>query len=99
MKPIVFHPDVSIDIKGSYEWYEKQIKGLGSSFIQELESSYEKISNFPKTWSTFNYGFKRFILSRFPFSIIYKEKESEILTIAVMHNSRKPNYWIKRLER
>ncbi len=29
MQNLEFHPDVSIDIKDSYKWYEKQSEGLG----------------------------------------------------------------------
>lgn len=99
MKPITFHPDIAIDIKGSYDWYEKQVEGLGNSFIHELESSYSAISSFPNTWVAFKYGFRRYLLSRFPFSIIYKEVEDEIIVVAIMHNSREPNYWLNRIEK
>lgn len=95
---ILFHPDVALDIKGAYSWYEKQLLGLGDSFIDELESGYTAIKNFPNTWATFEYGFKRYILTRFPFSIIYKEHNNHIYVVSVMHNSRKPNYWKQRVE-
>ena len=64
----------------------------------DVKGAYEAVSLFPKTWSPFEYGFKRYILSQFPFSVIYKEEEEKIYIIAVMHNSRKPNYWLERLE-
>ena len=47
MKPLRFHPDVSVDVKGSYEWYEERSTGLGDRFISQLEHSYEAISHFP----------------------------------------------------
>lgn len=97
MKQLFFHPDVVIDIKGSYEWYEDKLQGLGDRFLSELEDGYKAIQNFPDTWATFQYGFKRYILNRFPFSILYKSTGKEIFIIAVMHNSRKPNYWLDRL--
>ncbi|MEA3352707.1 MAG: type II toxin-antitoxin system RelE/ParE family toxin [Campylobacterota bacterium] len=97
MKPLSFHPDIVSDIKGSYEWYEEKLQGLGDSYLDELEDGYTAIQNFPETWATFQYGFKRYILNRFPFSIIYKSTEKEIFIIAVMHNSRRPNYWLDRI--
>jgi len=98
LKPLAFHPEVSSDIKDSYLWYQEQALGLGDSFISELEKAYEGIGYFPQTWSPFRYGFKRYILSKFPFSVIYKEAEKNIFIIAVMHNSRNPNYWLERLK-
>jgi toxin ParE1/3/4 len=97
LKPLRFHPDVSIDVKGAYEWYEERSHGLGGRFISQLEHSYEAISHFPQMWSPFEYGFHRYVLPHFPFSVIYKETHDTIFILAVMHNSRKPGYWKDRL--
>jgi len=64
--------------------------------IAGLESSYQAIIEFPQTWPKFQKSFRRFLLSRFPFSVIYREQENEIYVVAVMHNSRRPGYWLKR---
>ncbi|MBN2825735.1 MAG: type II toxin-antitoxin system RelE/ParE family toxin [Campylobacterales bacterium] len=98
MKALIFHPDISDDIMPSYQWYQEQTDGLGDSFISELEKAYEAIVYMPQTWSPFKYGFKRYILTRFPFSVIYKEEEESILIIAIMHHSRNPNYWLERIK-
>lgn len=37
------------------------------------------------------------LTNRFPFTIIYVEREQEFLVIAVAHTSRKPGYWKNRL--
>lgn len=92
-----FHPEVYEDIKESYDWYENQILGLGDKFIEDLENGYVSIENFPNTWANFQYGFKRYILNKFPYSILYKQNNNIIYIIAIMHNSRKPNFWMNRL--
>ncbi len=97
MRQLSFHPDIANEVKGSFVWYEEQLQGLGNQFLNELEDGYTAISNFPDTWATFQYGFKRYILNRFPFSIVYKLTPQNIFIIAVMHNSRKPLYWLDRI--
>ena len=96
MSNLIFHPDVSKEIKDSYLWYQEMAEGLGENFIDELESAYQAIIELPDTWPLFQKGFRRFLLSRFPFSVIYKKEDSSIIIIAVMHNNRKPGYWKKR---
>ena len=96
MLQLLFHPDVAQEINESYSWYQKLAKGLGDNFIDELESAYQTIIEFPDTWPKFQKGFRRFLLSSFPFSVIYKHKDNFIYIVAVMHNSRKPGYWKKR---
>ena len=96
MLKLTFHPDVSNEIKVSYNWYQEKAEGLGEDFINELESAYRAIIEFPQTWPKFQKGFRRFLLSRFPFSVIYRINGNEIYVVAVMHQSRKPNYWVNR---
>ena len=97
MLKLNFHPDVSLEIKSSYQWYQKQAHGLGDDFLLELENSFDTILNFPDTWPLFNKSYRRFLLSKFPFSVLYRVVDNYIYIVAVMHNSRKPYYWNDRV--
>jgi len=97
MQRLKFHPDVAMDIKDSYKWYEEQSIGLGEDFLDEVESSYQAIIDFPNTWVPFSYGFRRYLLSRFPYSVVYKNDGDIIYIVTIMHNSRKPDFWLERL--
>jgi plasmid stabilization system protein ParE len=91
-----FHPEVADEISASYRWYQEQAEGLGDDFLAELESAYQAVVEFPETWPLFHKKFRRYLLPRFPFSVIYREKGDVIFVLAVMHNSRKPGYWSAR---
>ena len=96
MLNVIFHLDIELEVKASYEWYQNQAEGLGEDFLTELESAYQAILELPNTWPKFHSGFRRFLLSKFPFSIIYRLTQETIFVVAVMHNSRKPRYWVDR---
>lgn len=93
MPTIIFHPEVALEIKASFEWYEAQVTGLGGDYLTELESAYEAIAQLPNTWPKFKQSFRHFLLRKFPYSIIYCPANDEIYVVAVMHNHRKPEYW------
>ena len=97
MPRIIFHPDVSLEIEASYKWYQGQAEGLGDDFLYELESAYQTISELPDTWPRFSKAYRRFLLGKFPFSVIYRANKSSIYVVAVMHNSRRPGYWKSRM--
>ena len=40
---------------------------------------------------------RRCCVERFPFGIVFREKEEEIQIIAVVHFKRDPDYWKQRL--
>jgi len=91
-----FHPAVASEIKSSYIWYQSQAIGLGENLLGELESAYEAILELPETWPLFQKGFRRYLLSQFPFSVIYRQSGNVVYIVAVMQNSRKPYYWSSR---
>jgi toxin ParE1/3/4 len=96
MPEIIFHPETEFEVRAAYQWYEAQVPGLGDNFLTELESAYQTIIELPSTWPKFHNSFRRFLLSKFPFSVIYRFEDEIIYVVAIMHNSRKPAYWLKR---
>lgn len=98
MPKLVFHPDIQQEIKEGYQWYESKSNELGEDFISELEAAFQIIKELPNTWPVISKNFRRFLLNRFPYGVIYQIKKNEIYIVAVMHLSRKPGYWMKRIE-
>ena len=96
MSELIFHPEVSLEIKASFNWYEAQVEGLGSDFLSELESAYQAIEELPNTWPKFKTNFRRYLLSKFPYSVIYRPGPQGVFVLAVMHNHRNPGYWENR---
>ncbi len=93
MPKLIFHTEVSIEIKAAYASYENQAKGLGEDFLTELEHSFGYITQQPDTWPPFGESTRRFLLNKFPYSVIYSASENTIQVLAVMHNRKKPGYW------
>lgn len=96
MMPLRFHPDTKLEISDSFQWYQAQSNGLGTKFIEELEDAFHSIQALPNTWPPMGKSHRRYILSRFPYSVIYTLMNEQILVVTIMHNHRKPGYWLKR---
>lgn len=43
MPELLFHPDITEEIKLSFDWYQEQVKGLGYKFVQELDDAFNSI--------------------------------------------------------
>ena len=98
MLELKFHPDIYQELNDAYYWYESKSIGLGDDLLNELDKAFSLILNLPNTWPVLSGNFRRFLLKRFPYGIIYQLKEDCIFIVAIMHLSRKPNYWIKRVK-
>lgn len=68
MFSVIFHPDVAVEVKASFNWYQEQSLGLGHEFVHEIEESIASIQSLPAAWSKMGQTHRRFVLSRFPYS-------------------------------
>jgi plasmid stabilization system protein ParE len=57
---------------------------------------HRQIVRMPQRWPKYLHGTRRFVLRRFPFSIIYLD-DYDVNIVAVAHNKRKPGFCKRRL--
>jgi toxin ParE1/3/4 len=96
-KRVEYHQGAIADIKNAVAWYQKRSRKAALDFIEELNRAAATIREAPERWPRGKNNTRRFLLWRFPFSIIYSEAESTIIVWAVAHGSRRPEYWTPRL--
>ena len=77
-------------------FYEARSEGLGFEFLDGVERLIDLLCKHPKLGQSVGRRFRRAVLQRFPFSLIYSEELTEVVIIAVAHQKRRPNYWRDR---
>ncbi|NIM18536.1 MAG: type II toxin-antitoxin system RelE/ParE family toxin [Candidatus Aminicenantes bacterium] len=93
-----FHPEAKKELVEAINYYNKCGTGLGYIFMDEVQATIDRILQFPKAWSKLTKNTRRCITRRFPYGVIYQEREDDILIISIMHMNRKPGYWEDRVE-
>jgi len=88
-----------LEVDDAVSWYESQSQGLGKKFLDDLDRTIRRIVAFPYASQEIDSDFRRCLLSRFPYGVIYRIEEDSIIIIAVAHLHRKPRYWIERLNK
>jgi plasmid stabilization system protein ParE len=97
MTLVIFDPDAKAEFLEAVRYYEKCQKGLGRRFRVAIETAVQLISESPFMYRSLKAPFRRYLLPKFPYSIIYSIEPDHIHIIAVAHNKRKPGYWLNRL--
>ncbi|MCP4901710.1 MAG: type II toxin-antitoxin system RelE/ParE family toxin [bacterium] len=77
--------------------YEDNSPELGSVFIDEFESIVQLVRQFPGSGSPFGKRFRRILLKRFPYSVLYAESKDVLRVVAIMHQHRGPKFIASRL--
>ena len=78
------------EIRQAALFYEDCHEGLGQEFLDSIESAFEQSQQHPTVWRILKGRFRRYLLQRFPYGVIY--------IAAVMHLKRKPGYWVSRIK-
>jgi mRNA-degrading endonuclease RelE of RelBE toxin-antitoxin system len=97
-----YHLKIDIDafknIQETYEWYELQLKGLGSRYKTQTKKQINKLKKDPYLFSIRYDTIRCLKIEKFPFLIHYLINESEnvVTVFAVFHTSRSPEIWKRR---
>jgi plasmid stabilization system protein ParE len=95
-KAVEFHEEARLESAAAFEWYLERSEIAASRFVAELNRAIALIAVAPQRWPASARGTRRFLLQRFPFSVVYREFPSKIQVLAVSHGHRRPGYWKNR---
>ena len=86
------------EVDDAIDFYDRSRKGLGFQFLTEVESAVESLAVQPLRYACVRGPFRRCLVNRFPYAVIfsYEQSADQIYILAVMHTSRKPDYWFPR---
>jgi toxin ParE1/3/4 len=90
------HPNVVDDIQQARDWYWSRDESAARAFLAEVDSAIVMIAERPEAWPPYVHGTRRFLLRRYPFSVVYRLKLTAIQIVAVAHSKRRPGFWKNR---
>ena len=94
-----FHPEAELELIESAVYYEKQVPGLGERFESEIRYATDLLLDQPEIGPLVDPNLRKFILTRFPFTLYYSVTADVLRIEAVAHQSRRPGYWKSRVDR
>ena len=77
-------------------WCRERNPEAAEAFLTELERALIRIAEAPRIWPMVDADRRRFVLRRFPFSIVYRLTSGQVEVLAVAHGRRRPGYWRDR---
>ena len=90
---VVYASGVLEEVVESANYYEEEVDGLGKAFVEKVETAIEDIKSNPLMYRIVIDDYRRHLLNRFPFAVIYRIENDRLYILAVMHLKRRPFYW------
>jgi toxin ParE1/3/4 len=89
--------DALQEAEAAARWYAERSATAAAASSEEIDTAEAAIVRLPEAWPLFDHGTRRYVLRRFPFSVVYRIEARRILIVAVAHARRRPGYWRSRL--
>jgi len=94
--------EAEAELEDAATWYDDRSEGLGDEFMDVAREAMMLIVDSPETWPIWPKApprlppIRRFLLPRFPYAIAYQAFPGLLAVLAIVHERRKPFYWIGR---
>ena len=96
---ILFRPEARAEVLEAQTWYESRAVGLGLEFARAVDAAIAYAARNPEVFAYVTGSCRRVLLRKFPFSLIFRVRGTELLVIAVFHHRRNPAQLTQRTGR
>jgi toxin ParE1/3/4 len=93
---VKFHPEARVDLREGKAFYRQRSPLAAVAFAHQIEAAVRRIGEAPLQYPPADYGTREHVLpSSFPYTLVYRV-QSNVIIVAVAHQSREPGYWHRR---
>jgi len=96
MTSLGFHPHADAEMMEAAAYYESQQEDLGKRFLSAVQDSLNRIQINPSLYPIVHLDVRQCLTKPFPFNVLFRITPNQIIIMAVMHQSRHPDYWKNR---
>ena len=100
---LVALPEAIAELDEAVTYYESKRPGLGREFLRAVEATVDFAAETPGAGSLLpgppaRFRVRKFVVKRFPFSVLVTMAGAQLKVIAIAHAARRPGYWRDRLK-
>ena len=97
MKSHTFHSQAAEEYTNAIAYHIRIDPKIGKCLATEIDDLIEAICQHPERYREVRPGVQRHFSDVFPYAIFYMNQPKRIWIVAIMHMSRKPDYWKSRI--
>jgi len=91
-----FLPPAEEEMTEAAIYYDGARSGLDADLLHDIQYAISAVRRQPEVGTNLGYGFRRVLVRRFPFSVVYFLDDGEVVVAAIAHHRRRPRYWVER---
>jgi plasmid stabilization system protein ParE len=95
-RSVRFHPAALQDADEVAAWYAERSFRAAVRFLDELDRLIDIIAVSPDRFQILDADLRRAAFRRFPFYIVFRADDLNVVVLAVAHGKRRPRFWQDR---
>lgn len=95
--PLVIRRAASAEFHEAFDWYEQQRPGLGVEFAERVQAVFDSIAAMPEQHAIVYRDVRKALVKPYPYAIIYRIRNNQVVVLAVFHSKRNPSIWKSRV--
>jgi plasmid stabilization system protein ParE len=97
MKPVIFHVAAEAELEAASDYYESCRSGLGGQFETAVQDAVRRLAQMPSAYPAHGHsGLRKCLVRRFPYTLYFLDRPTDVWIAAVAHQRRRPDYWKNR---
>lgn len=97
MTRVLVHPAAAFEIADAVRSYDATRPGLGSGFLEQIDACMRNLQDFPELAASVLPGYRRAVVQRFPFIVVYRIVADEVQVLALFPAQADPARLLSRL--
>ena len=96
MKRLRIGEEARAELLHEIRYYEGQQEGTGKRFREAVNASFALIVRFPSGGAPGPAQTRKTKVKGFPFTVVYRDEESQVVVFAIAPDRQQPGYWLLR---
>lgn len=97
MTPVQISSAASHDVRSAAKYYAEEGAGLARAFLDDFDRTCSLVAQAPEIGTPIGSGFRKLVMQRYPFIVIYRFEHGRAMVFAVGHQRRHPDFWLHRI--
>jgi plasmid stabilization system protein ParE len=91
-----FLPAAETELLDAISYYSDISAELGIRFEHAISEAVRMAAAYPERGAPRSKSTRRWLVKTFPYRVIYRTSETEILIVAIAHQRKRPEFWADR---
>jgi plasmid stabilization system protein ParE len=96
---VIYHPDFETDVSSAASWLNEARAGFGEIFSSEVRETAGRVVSFPESFGVIEEEFRRAVIRRFHYLLVYRLAGNELQMVGVVHGARDLKSWLEERTR